>query len=60
MFDKDEVDLLTQAIEMYIASNKRARNTSKRPEFNEIYNKIEAGLLSLRAKIITPPVQKPK
>lgn len=41
-----------EALDLKIASNKRAQNTSKKPEFTELYRK-EEGLLREVAGIIT-------
>lgn len=44
--------VLDNAIDMAIASARRAKNTSKRPEFNEIYDKEIAELHSIKASIV--------
>lgn len=45
------IKVLELAIDMAVASSKRAINTSKRPEFTPVYEKEIADLLQLKASI---------
>lgn len=51
------INILNNAIDMAIASSKRAKNTSKRPEFNVIYDKEIAELHAIKASITPVPEQ---
>lgn len=47
----ENVKALELALEQAIASNRRAINTSKRPEFTPVYEKEIADLLTAKASI---------
>lgn len=49
MFTSTETKELNIAIDMYIASNKRMRNS--KPAFAEIFDAIDRDLMQIKAKI---------
>lgn len=49
MFNENEIELITDALNMALASNKRMQ-TSK-PKFKAIFDKIENDLNAVKAKV---------
>lgn len=52
MFNETEIEMLNDALDMALTSNKRMQNS--KPKFAAIFQKIDADLNALKIKLNTP------
>lgn len=59
MYTEAEFNMLNDALDMAINSNKRAQNSKHNPMFDAVYKKLEQDLQALKAKVYAQYTIKP-